>query len=295
MNQPDQATLQAVRDRYAGAASKVLAMTEATGCGPGCCGSSASVDPITGNLYSADEAAQVSIGALEASLGCGNPTALANLEPGEVVLDLGSGGGIDVLLSASRVGPTGHAYGVDMTDEMLELAEKNRAAQGVENVTFLKGRIEEVPLPAETVDVVISNCVINLAVDKEPVLRESFRVLKPGGRFAVSDVVTQGELPEDLRNDMEAWIGCIAGALEEQTFRNLLQQVGFENIDIQVTREYDPRDLAAAADGDQACCSGGRGTPVAWDGSAWDRFEKSNGKIVSAFIRATKPAEVDAE
>lgn len=288
MNQPDQQTLEAVRDRYASAANRVLTLTQSSGCGPGCC--STNTDPITGGLYGDDQMAEVASGALEASLGCGNPTALAELKPGEIVLDLGSGGGIDVLLSAKRVGSTGHAYGVDMTDEMLALAEKNKAAQGVENVTFLKGRIEDVPLPDNQVDVIISNCVINLAVDKAPVLREAFRVLKPGGRFAVSDVVSQGHLPDDLRNDMEAWIGCIAGALEENDFRSLLAEVGFENIDIQVTREYDPRDLAGAASGEQACCSGGRGAPVAWDGSAWDRFEQSGGKMVSAFVRATKPA-----
>lgn len=291
MTDLDQRTLEAVRDRYASAATKVLTMAEAPCCGPDCCSTSTAnaSDPITGNLYSADESAQITIRALEASLGCGNPTALAKLNAGEKVLDLGSGGGIDVLLSALRVGPNGHAYGVDMTDEMLALAEQNRQAQGVNNVTFLKGRIEDIPLPNETIDVVISNCVINLAVDKAPVLREAYRVLKPGGRFAVSDVVTQGSLPEDLRNDMEAWIGCIAGALEEQDFRRLLAEVGFENIDIQVTRVYDPRELANAADGEQACCSGGRGTPVVWDGSAWDRFEQSGGKMVSAFVRATKP------
>lgn len=292
MTDLDQRTLEAVRDRYANAATRVLTMAEPACCGPDCCSGSVAntPDPITGNLYSVDESAQITIRALEASLGCGNPTALAKLNPGEKVLDLGSGGGIDVLLSALRVGPTGHAYGVDMTDEMLALAEQNRQAQGVDNVTFLKGRIEDIPLPNETIDVVISNCVINLAVEKEPVLREAFRVLKPGGRFAVSDVVTQGALPEDLRNDMEAWIGCIAGALEEQEFRRLLAEVGFEDIDIQVTRVYDPRELANAADGEQACCSGGRGRPVAWDGSAWDRFEQSGGKMVSAFVRATRPA-----
>lgn len=291
MTEIDTATLEAVRDRYASAATRVLTLTEAQGCGcgPGCCGSTASSDPITGDLYSDEEAASVTVGALEASLGCGNPTALAQLHDGEKVLDLGSGGGIDVLLSAQRVGATGHAYGVDMTDEMLALAERNRQAQGVENVTFLKGRIEDVPLPDQSVDVVISNCVINLAVDKAPVLREAFRVLKPGGRFAVSDVVSQGELPDDLRADMEAWIGCIAGALEEQEFRRLLAEVGFDDIEIQVTREYDPRDLANAASGEQVCCAGGSGAPVAWDGSAWDRFEQSGGHLVSAFVRASKP------
>lgn len=287
MNKPDQQTLEAVRDRYASAATNVLTLTDASGCGPGCC--STNTDPITGGLYGDDQMAEVTPGALEASLGCGNPTALAELLPGEVVLDLGSGGGIDVLLSANRVGPTGHAYGVDMTDEMLALAERNRAAQGVENVTFLKGRIEDIPLPENHVDVVISNCVINLAVDKAPVLREAFRVLKPGGRFAVSDVVSQGHLPDDLRNDMEAWIGCIAGALEENEFRSLLTEVGFEDVEIQVTREYDPRDLAASARDGNACCAGSVGTPPVWDGSAWERFEQSGGRMISAFVRATKP------
>ena len=197
-----------VRAKYAERARRVGEENDS------CCGT-ASCSPITSNLYGSDEVAVIPAAAVKASLGCGNPTALASLAEGETVLDLGSGGGIDVLLSARRVGPTGFAYGLDMTDEMLALAEKNRAEQGAENVKFLKGHIEEIPLPDNTVDVIISNCVINLSADKGRVIREAFRVLKPGGRFAVSDVVTQGGLPADLRADMEAWVGCIAGALEE--------------------------------------------------------------------------------
>ncbi len=249
-------------------------------------------DPITGNLYSALEAAELPEEAVLASLGCGNPTALAALAPGETVLDLGSGGGIDVLLSAKRVGPTGFAYGLDMTDEMLALAERNRAAAGAENVTFLKGHIEAIPLPENTVDVIISNCVINLSSDKGQVLREAFRVLKPGGRFAVSDVVTRGDLPEDLRKDMEAWVGCVAGALEEQQYRRLLADAGFGEIDIEITRVYDPRELAASVSGElsasSSCCGGG-GPATAWDESAFGRFEASGGMVAGAFVRAVKP------
>lgn len=276
-------TVEAVRNRYASAADTVIAGTAS------CCGSPS--DPITGNLYSAQEAGFVPMDALSASLGCGNPTALAELYEGETVLDLGSGGGIDVLLSARRVGPDGHAYGVDMTDEMIALAEKNKAQAGAGNVTFLKGRIEDVPLPDASVDVIISNCVINLAVEKGPVLKEAFRLLKPGGRFAVSDVVTRGVLPDDLKQDMEAWIGCIAGALEENEFRSLLAEAGFEDIEIQETRVYDPRELAATSRGEgQACCAGGSASaPEAWDGSAWERFERSGGQMISAFVRARKP------
>jgi arsenite methyltransferase len=203
-----EAIRETVRGKYGEQARKVL---DGTG--------ELSDDPITGGLYAADEAQVIPLEALQASLGCGNPTALAALAPGETVLDLGSGGGIDVLLSARRVGPTGFAYGLDMTDEMLALAEENRRKAGAENVAFLKGEIEAIPLPDAAVDVVISNCVINLAADKGQVLREAFRVLRPGGRFAVSDVVAQGELPADLRADMEAWVGCVAGALEEQEYR----------------------------------------------------------------------------
>ncbi len=275
--------LDAVRDRYARAARAVGTATDTK-----CC--NIQPDPITGNLYSAEETGLVPMDAISGSLGCGNPTALAELHEGEIVLDLGSGGGIDVLLSARRVGSTGHAYGVDMTDEMLALAEKNKREAGAENVTFLKGSVENVPLEDQAVDVIISNCVINLAVEKSVVLREAFRLLKPGGRFAVSDVVSRGQLPEDLRHDMEAWVGCIAGALEENEFRSLLAEAGFEDIEIQETRLYDPRELASAAgNGEQACCSGGESGPVAWDGSALDRYEKSGGQLLSAFIRARKP------
>ena len=206
-----------VRAKYA---ERALRVSDESG---SCCGT-ASSSPITSNLYAGDEVAVLPEDAVKASLGCGNPTALASLTEGETVLDLGSGGGIDVLLSARRVGPTGFAYGLDMTDEMLALAEKNRQEQGAENVEFLKGHIEEIPLPESTVDVIISNCVINLSADKGRVLREAFRVLKPGGRLAVSDVVAQGELPADLRADMEAWVGCVAGALEENEYRRLLAQ-----------------------------------------------------------------------
>src|SRR5690242_5295481 len=210
-----------VKEKYGQAALRVK-----TG-GSSCCGASAAIgkscDPITSNLYDALQAGQVPEEAMLASLGCGNPTALARLNAGETVLDLGSGGGIDVLLSAQRVGPTGFVYGLDMTDEMLALAQDNRARAGVSNVAFLKGRIEDIPLPANSVDVVISNCVINLAADKSLVLQDAFRVLKPGGRFAVSDVVADGPMPEELRRNMESWVGCIAGALEAETYRELLE------------------------------------------------------------------------
>lgn len=284
MTSDPKSTIEAVRDRYAAAAESVLEGATS------CCGGNS--DPITGNLYSLEQTGFIPMDALSASLGCGNPTMLAELHEGETVLDLGSGGGIDVLLGARRVGSTGHAYGVDMTDEMLQLAERNKLAAGVENVTFLKGAIEDVPLPDASVDVIISNCVINLAVEKPPVLREAFRLLKPGGRFAVSDVVTRGELPNDLKQDMEAWIGCLAGALEESEFRSYLAEIGFEEIEIQETRVYDPRELAATArGGQQACCAGGSQTlPESWDGSAWERFASSGGQVISAFVRARKPA-----
>jgi arsenite methyltransferase len=275
---------ESVREKYAESARKV-AETSGACCGPSCCGTE-SFDPVTSNLYSADEAASVPQAAISASLGCGNPTALAQLNPGDKVLDLGSGGGIDVLLSAKRVGPTGFAYGLDMTDEMLELAEKNKGEAGVENVTFLKGHIEEIPLPENSVDVVISNCVINLSSDKGQVLREAYRVLNPGGRFAVSDVVSQGELPADLRQDMEAWVGCVAGALEEQEYRNLLADAGFQDIDIEVTRVYDPRELADSLGSESSCCGG---ASPSWDESAFARFDASGGRVVSAFVRARKP------
>jgi arsenite methyltransferase len=268
-----EAIREVVRTKYAARARGVAEQSASSGC----CGSQASsCDPVTSNLYSLDEAGQVPEDALKASLGCGNPTALAQLSPGEVVLDLGSGGGIDVLLSARRVGPSGFAYGLDMTDEMLELARRNAAAQGATNVEFLKGHIEEVPLPDNTVDVIISNCVINLSADKGRVLRESFRVLKPGGRFAVSDVVAQGRVPADLRLDMEAWIGCIAGALEEDEYRRLLAEAGFADVEVEVTRVYDEEALTEKA-------------RDRWDEAAFERFRSGGGRMVSAFIRARKP------
>jgi SAM-dependent methyltransferase len=274
-----------VRENYAERARLVLTDVNAASCGPSYC-QSGTADPVTSNLYGDDEAAQVPAQAVAASLGCGNPTALAELRPGETVLDLGSGGGIDVLLSARRVGPTGFAYGLDMTDEMLALAEQNRAEAGLDNVRFLKGHIEAIPLPEETVDVIISNCVINLSGDKPAVLREAFRVLKPGGRFAVSDVVAQGELPADLRADMQAWVGCVAGALEQEEFRAHLEAAGFRDVSFEVTRVYDPRELAESVGGEGACC----GPSVAWDESAYARYEAAGGRLVSAFVRATKPA-----
>src|SRR5256714_2005575 len=214
-----------------------------------CCGTAdatgSSCDPITSNLYDAAQMQQVPGEALEASLGCGNPTALAKLNPGEVVLDLGSGGGIDVLLSARRVGPTGKAYGLDMTDEMLALANENKRKAGADNVEFLKGEIEHIPLPDNSVDVIISNCVINLSADKDRVLREAFRVLKPGGRFAVSDVVVRGETPPAIKRNMELWIGCVAWALEEREFLDLLREVGFKKASIEPTRVYKAEDAAA--------------------------------------------------
>jgi SAM-dependent methyltransferase len=244
--------------------------------GTSCCGgSSCAPDPITSNLYGGEETAALPAEAVAASLGCGNPTALAELRPGEVVLDLGSGGGIDVLLSASRVGPTGKAYGLDMTDEMLALARENQRKAGVANVEFLKGEIEHVPLPEGAVDVIISNCVINLSPDKDAVLREAFRVLKPGGRFAVSDVVVRGEVPSEIRRSIELWIGCVAGALEESEYRAKLEKAGFEAIDVEPTRIYtveSARDLLTGAGLDPDAVA-----------AAVD------GKFMSAFVRARKP------
>ena len=283
---------EAVRQRYAAAATRVAQEhTWAESALPvldtGCCGSDASCScgtdtksVITSELYAVDEVADLPSAAVFASLGCGNPTALAELKPGETVLDLGSGGGIDVLLSAKRVGPTGLTYGLDMTDEMLALAEKNRHERGVHNARFLKGHIEQIPLPDESVDVIISNCVINLSGDKPRVLREAFRVLKPGGRFAVSDVVVQGELPTELRKSMELWAGCIAGALEENTYRQLLADAGFLNVGVEVTRVYEMPDLAASQ-----CCGEDLATQ-----SGFSQLTASGGRLVSAFVRATKPA-----
>jgi len=263
-----------VRARYAAHALRVVAEPAS-----GCCGASAT-DPITRDLYDKVQAGEVPDAALAASLGCGNPTALAELRPGEKVLDLGSGGGIDVLLSAKRVGPSGFAYGLDMTDEMLALAEKNRATAGATNVKFLKGHIESIPLPDAAVDVVVSNCVVNLSPDKSRVIREAFRVLRPGGRFAVSDVVLQGEFPAEIRRDIESWAGCVAGALEESEYRRLLADAGFVDVEIQVTRVHDPSELA----GSSCCGVDGACATTAVPASTTD------GRIVSAFVRATKPA-----
>src|SRR5437660_4286442 len=236
---------EAVRERYGRRALQVTGTgTSASCCGSDCCGGQGESGVVTSDLYSSAELGALPITAALASLGCGNPTALAELKPGEKVLDLGSGGGIDVLLSARRVGPAGFAYGLDMTDEMLELAERNRKESGVENVRFLKGVIEDIPLEANAVDVVISNCVINLSADKGQVLREAYRVLLPGGGFAVSDIVFLGHVPPPIRNDLEVWAGCIAGALEEEVYRQLLGEAGFINIEIEVTRHYSIQDVA---------------------------------------------------
>jgi len=286
MTADSEALREDVRVRYAEAA-RAVSTGEKQGCGSGsCCATDHDTAKFGEALYDADQRAGLPEGAATASLGCGNPTAVAELREGETVLDLGSGGGIDVLLSARRVGPAGFAYGLDMTDEMLALAEKNTAESGIANVQFLKGEIEAIPLPEKSVDVVISNCVINLAADKGQVLREAFRVLKPGGRFAVSDVVAQGELPADLRADMQAWVGCVAGALEENEYRRLLAAAGFGEIEVQVTRVYDPRELAASVGSDTTSCCG---AAPDWDDSAYARYEASGGRVVSAFVRATRP------
>jgi len=263
-----------VREKYGEAALRVR-----TG-GSSCCGSAPSAsgcaDPITSNLYDSGQTSQIPEEAVRASLGCGNPTVLAKLAPGETVLDLGSGGGIDVLLSARRVGPTGKAYGLDMTDEMLALARENQRKAGVANVEFLKGEIENIPLPDNSVDVVISNCVINLSADKSRVLGEAFRVLKPGGRFAVSDVVTRGEIPPAVRQSMLLWVGCIAGALDELEYAAKLSAVGFESIGIEPTRVYDIEDARQFLSG---------------EGIDVDTIALAvEGKFMSAFIRAAKPA-----
>jgi arsenite methyltransferase len=268
-----------VKEKYGQAALRVK-----TG-GSGCCGATAasglSCDPITSNLYDSLQAGRVPEEAMLASLGCGNPTALANLNPGEVVLDLGSGGGIDVLLSANRVGPSGKAYGLDMTDEMLALANQNKCKAGAENVEFLKGEIEHIPLPDNSVDVIISNCVINLSGDKDRVMREAFRVLKPGGRFAVSDVVTHGEITPEIRQSVLLWVGCVAGALGDDEYRSKLLAAGFEQIEIEPTRIYRAEDarawLAAAGVNVDAIAS------------------QVDGKFLSAFVRAIKPAGAGAK
>jgi arsenite methyltransferase len=264
-----------VKEKYGEAALR------ATAGGSACCGATAapassSCDPITSNLYDAAQAGEIPAAAMQASLGCGNPTALAKLNAGETVLDLGSGGGIDVLLSAKRVGPTGKAYGLDMTDEMLALANENKKKAGVENVEFLKGEIEHIPLPDNSVDVVISNCVINLSSDKSAVLREAFRVLKPGGRFAVSDVVTRGEMLPEIRKSVLLWVGCIAGALEERDYLNKLKRAGFSEGEVEPTRVYRVEDAREFLSG--------QGLDV--DAIA----PQVDGKFFSAFIRAKKPA-----
>jgi SAM-dependent methyltransferase len=273
-----------VRQRYGEAAKRVSEGAASSCCGPvsSCCGAApatiGSSDPITANLYDALDASKVPDTALLASLGCGNPTALAELQPGETVLDLGSGGGIDVLLSARRVGPTGIAYGVDMTDEMLALAQENKRKSGLTNVHFLKGDIEHIPLPANSVDVIISNCVINLAADKDRVLAEAWRVLKPGGRFAVSDVIVRGEMPDAIRRNMELWIGCVAGALSDREYLDKLARAGFVDAGIEVTRVYgadDAREFLSA------------------QGAELQQLAAQvDGKFASGFIRATKPAVV---
>jgi arsenite methyltransferase len=302
--QNDEQVRQEVSARYARTALQVLGAPSGSAapcCGPSCCGPSgvaapqpapvassssccessccspSASNPITSDLYTQIELGEIPVAAALASLGCGNPTALAELKPGEKVLDLGSGGGIDVLLSAKRVGPTGLAYGLDMTDPMLELAERNRQEAGIENARFLKGIIEAIPLPENSVDVVISNCVINLSADKGQVLREAYRVLTPGGRFAVSDIVVQGELPSILRRDMESWAGCVAGALEEQIYRMILQEAGFVDIEIEETRRYSLDEI------DQS----GAGASVATL-SPKERSEV-DGRFISAFVRARKP------
>jgi SAM-dependent methyltransferase len=272
VNKPDLKDI--VKEKYGEAALRV------TSGGSSCCGASASScgeDPITSNLYDSRQASQIPEEALLASLGCGNPTALAKLNAGETVLDLGSGGGIDVLLSAKRVAPTGKAYGLDMTDEMLALANENKRKAGAENVEFLKGEIENIPLPDNSVDVVISNCVINLSPDKARVLREAYRVLKPGGRLAVSDIVTRGAIVPEIRKSILLWVGCVAGALDETDYRKNLESAGFENIEMEPTRTYraeDAREFLASAGIDADAIA-----------------PRVDGKIFSAFVRGTKPVQ----
>ena len=262
-----------VKEKYGEAALRVAAGSESA-----CCGGRASTngecDPISSNLYNAAQEGEIPDSALKASLGCGNPTALAELKPGETVLDLGSGGGIDVLLSAKRVGPTGMAYGLDMTDEMLALAEENKRKSGLTNVTFLKGEIEQIPLPDNAVDVIISNCVINLSGDKDQVLKEAFRVLKPGGRFAVSDVVVRGDVPAEIKRSMELWVGCVAGALTDYQYVAKLAKAGFEDIEIEATRVYDVNDARSF---------------LASEGIDVNALaEQVDGRFISAFVRARK-------
>jgi arsenite methyltransferase len=267
-----------VKERYGAAAERVM-----TGGRNGCCGASESLarcDPITSDLYDKVEAGEVPQEAMLASLGCGNPTALAELQPGETVLDLGSGGGIDVLLSARRVGPTGFAFGLDMTDQMLALAAENKRKSGLANVQFLKGEIEHIPLPDNSVDVIISNCVINLAADKDLVLREAFRVLRPGGRFAVSDVVVRGEMPDAIRRSMNLWIGCVAGALSEAEYLSKLRSAGFADPGIEVTRVYSVQDAKEFLAGENE--------------EAQRLAQEVDGTFASGFVRARKPAAAAA-
>jgi arsenite methyltransferase len=273
----------AVREKYGKAALRVAAgATDTSCCGSSaCCGATTEAwDPITSDLYDEGQKSGIPAEALLASLGCGNPTALAQLHEGETVLDLGSGGGIDVLLSAKRVGPTGKVYGLDMTDEMLALANENKRRAVADNVEFLKGEIESIPLPDNSVDVIISNCVINLSADKAQVLREAFRVLKPGGRFAVSDVVVRGDAPPEVRRNMEMWIGCVAGALEEMEYRDLLADAGFRRVEVEPTRIYKAEDAAAFLTGSGL-------DPASFSAQI-------DGKFMSAFVRATKPAGKEA-
>jgi arsenite methyltransferase len=267
---------EAVREKYSRAAIRVASGNDNDSCcASGCCGGA--TDPITSNLYEPAQTKDLPAEAIEASLGCGNPTALAQLRPGEVVLDLGSGGGIDVLLSAKRVGPCGTVYGLDMTDEMLALARENQRKAGVENVAFLKGDIENIPLPSNSIDVIISNCVINLSGDKDRVFAEAFRVLKPGGRFAVSDVVVHGDVPTEIRRNMELWVGCVAGALERDAYVSKLAVAGFEAIRVEPTRVYDVEDARAVL--------AGRGVDVN------QMAPLVRDKFMSAFIRAWKPSD----
>ena len=281
----NQTITEAVRERYGSIAANVLADKESGGCCDGdCCGGTVSGDTISEGLYAVDELEGLPLKAALASLGCGNPTALADLNAGEVVLDLGSGGGIDVLLSARRVGAEGFAYGLDMTDQMLELARRNATEAGVSNVAFLKGDIASVPLPDNSVDVIISNCVINLAAEKEPVFREAFRVLKPGGRFAVSDIVIHGGLPEglvdsaEMRRDLSSWAGCVAGALTDEEYRAGLAAAGFEEVELEVTRRYSVADLPQPL--------------PAWATQLGDSVaEEIVGRFASTFVRARKPMD----
>jgi len=267
-----------IRSKYGEAARQISSGGSSSCCAPSCCGAeakSASTDVVTSNLYEQAQKSELPAEAVLASLGCGNPTALAQLNPGEVVLDLGSGGGIDVLLSARRVGAAGKAYGLDMTDDMLALARENQRKSGLTNVEFLKGEIEHIPLPDACVDVVISNCVINLSADKDRVLAEAFRVLRPGGRFAVSDIVVRGDVPPDLRRNIELWVGCVVGALEESEYRQKLANAGFEAIDLEPTRIYRAADAVALL------------TDAGIDAAAAAR--QVDGKFMSAFVRARKP------